>query len=767
MMGPATPTRSISISGSGSVDGPPVTPPCVADFDNVPGPHSPPPRRTTPEQDDGSSAAAISSTLYGFGTADHDAEKEKNATRSKMAPFSKHDMAEESRHRLTVEEFLSNVFHDPGDEGDKSRLMAIAESEPFIAKLEAYCKKVDDELARYPLYVDLVNTAISAMETQGLTQNELGFMACVNHPVPVRGSRSKHIPDADGVLSKALRLRMVEGKRKTKEMREMLSMTSTYASSAPLIPFMWADLITFIEFKLVSKELTGPAAEKKGPSPSPRNKNSTQRISSTSSAISSYVSSANASTSSGKHQRSSVEDDDSQPNKKQKVEDPVIQCADYAMNMFNRGGIRLHVIGTLITDDKIELFLYTRSGTASASFSFINQPILFLRVLLACSRMSLSQWGFFKTLIPCTLSKTLPPLQKALKPDRKMFSGQKFEVDGTSFEVGDVEMFPRGLIGQGTWGLLVKAISGKLVDENSVSPGEELFMKLSCIASTRYKECDYIKDATKLACGEHAWVLNHLPNVLASGEFPLEISFEELFGDKLERRDLRYEIMEKLYPITELKGKPFAKAFRDIIRCHQWLVNFPKIMHRDVSLNNVMYRKKDGREYGVLNDYDLACHVSRSGEPTSSQRTGTKPFIALELLDGAPLNINQPHYVRFDLESFLYVLAWIVCRFEDGNEIQDAPFDEWMQGTWEQVYNVKTAWLQKPTCSLTKSYKELFGVLLELKAHTQKGHHLLTYHHMALVGSHLGWPTHALDLATLDKNITYSRFISAFDRILD
>ncbi|KAL0068135.1 hypothetical protein AAF712_004795 [Marasmius tenuissimus] len=576
-----------------------------------------------------------------------------------------------------------------------SKLEDIAGSGSFTEKLETYCEELYKEEVRCPLYVDLVNSAISLMEKEGLTTNELGFMACVNHATPVRGSRSKRTPGT-------------------------------------------VDVKNF-------SEITEPAiSEQEGCS----KQNPAPLV-----ILSPDIGSVVASTSSTKRQLSGDEGNDSELNTKQEAdgpEDPVLQCADYATNMFNRGGIRLHVIGTLITDGNMELLLYTRSGTASASFSFIHDRILFLRILLASSRMSLSQWGMFNTLIPRTLDQPRLPLEEMLQPDRGMFSGQTFETDGTWFEAMEVAMFPRGLISRGTWALLVKVVNGRLVDDNVVSPGEELFMKISCIASTRPKEGDYIDIATKAAQSNqaHVWVLDHLPKVLATDEFTPKVSFDDLFGDKLERRDLRYVIVEKLYPITELKGLAFGTAFKDIIRCHQWLIEVAKIMHRDVSLNNLLYRKKEGRTYGVLNDYDLACSLDKPEEPTSRQRTGTKPFIAMDLLAKPSLKDElAQHRAQFDLESFY-----------------------WMKGSWEDVRAVKSNWLQSSTPSLTATYNQFRAVLLVLKEYVSGGLHRLAIYKSReelhrLTGND-AWKLPPFDFETLDGNITYTKFISAFDLML-
>lgn len=64
---------------------------------------------------------------------------------------------------------------------------------------------------------------------------------------------------------------------------------------------------------------------------------------------------------------------------------------------------------------------------------------------------------------------------------------------------------------------------------------------------------------------------------------------------------------------------------------YRWLYEVPKILHWDISLNNLMFCKEDGNVYVVLNDLDLAIDVDVQS-PLSKHCTGTKPFMAIDLL---------------------------------------------------------------------------------------------------------------------------------------
>jgi len=92
--------------------------------------------------------------------------------------------------------------------------------------------------------------------------------------------------------------------------------------------------------------------------------------------------------------------------------------------------------------------------------------------------------------------------------------------------------------------------------------------------------------------------------------------------------------------------------------------------HRDISPGNL---HDEDRGIGVLNDWDLAAVIPSSGT-RNTDRTGTKPFMALQLLSGQPV----VHMLRHDAESFIWQFLW-VCGYSGGSskEVLVAPYKEW------------------------------------------------------------------------------------------
>ena len=93
------------------------------------------------------------------------------------------------------------------------------------------------------------------------------------------------------------------------------------------------------------------------------------------------------------------------------------------------------------------------------------------------------------------------------------------------------------------------------------------------------------------------------------------------------------------------------------IEAHESLYEMGKLLHRDVSSNNIIITNPEtaGGRKGMLIDLDLS--KERDSSPSGARhQTGTMQFMAVEVLRTAD------HTYRHDLESFFYVLLWLCAR---------------------------------------------------------------------------------------------------------
>ncbi|KAJ4478065.1 protein kinase [Lentinula aciculospora] len=234
--------------------------------------------------------------------------------------------------------------------------------------------------------------------------------------------------------------------------------------------------------------------------------------------------------------------------------------------------------------------------------------------------------------------------------------------------------------------------------------GERKIMKINFPGPSQTPEEDFIREAREKAesSGEH-WALNHLPEVLDS----ISITYEEKTNvqgrlkthlkERYEERLMCVTVMEKLHPLSELKDlRDLAQVFYDILQIHQWLYECAGILHCDLSSGNIMFRRKNGKVYGVLNDFDLSSRVQDlDNGPTFNHRTGTKPFMSIDLLNP---KWKGGHFYRHDLESLYYVILCLACRYaEPGIPAADPrAYSNWFSGSDEDVLHSKISFVYNP-----------------------------------------------------------------------
>jgi len=212
--------------------------------------------------------------------------------------------------------------------------------------------------------------------------------------------------------------------------------------------------------------------------------------------------------------------------------------------------------------------------------------------------------------------------------------------------------------------------------------------------------------------------------------------------------------------------RELLEALRDAIAGHKSLIEDGKILHRDISENNIIITESasDGSPKGRLIDLDLAKELDNvpSG---AGHRTGTLQFMAIEVLQG------KGHTYRHDLESFFYVFIWMCIRYghEDVDDLEKAVvprsgpnkrrvrptktsvLQDWYIGDYRQIANAKrghmvgfediTAEFAPEFCGLKDLAKELRNVLFPM-------------HGKLFIGTYK------------DRSIMYEGMIIAFNRAI-
>ena len=121
---------------------------------------------------------------------------------------------------------------------------------------------------------------------------------------------------------------------------------------------------------------------------------------------------------------------------------------------------------------------------------------------------------------------------------------------------------------------------------------------------------------------------------------------------------------------------------------------------------------------GVLNDFDLARLITSDIlYPRGFDRTGTKPFLALDLLTDGAQDGKVERLYRHDLESFLWVLMWIAACYDSGVESIPDYYRRWLHEDTALCRGTKRDMLHYETLNqtTTQSFRFLGPVIVILR----------------------------------------------------
>jgi hypothetical protein len=228
--------------------------------------------------------------------------------------------------------------------------------------------------------------------------------------------------------------------------------------------------------------------------------------------------------------------------------------------------------------------------------------------------------------------------------------------------------------------------------------------------------------------------------------------------------------------VTSPAGRPLQsfrsvrellEAIRDAISAHRSLLEDGKILHRDISENNIIITTPfvEGEPKGRLVDLDLGKELN-SAPSGASHRTGTMQFMAIEVLQG------KGHTYRHDLESFFYVLIWMCIRYGHDNPsdlVEAAGSSEskpnrrkgrpaktsilrgWYTGTYAEIANTKRGHMvgfEEITAEFAPRFHSLKNLAGELR------NVLFPIRGSLFTGTYK------------DRNIMYDGMITAFDKAI-
>ncbi|KAG9310654.1 hypothetical protein JVU11DRAFT_9234 [Chiua virens] len=394
---------------------------------------------------------------------------------------------------------------------------------------------------------------------------------------------------------------------------------------------------------------------------------------------------------------------------------PVTQLGMYAAEMFASHAGRTHVIALIIRGDHLYIWYYDRQHAIQcAALNFIQDLPRFLILLLAMQRFRNRDWGLNPIVDP-----NFANLPKPSSPNSPVTT--TFYVDHTEKGKVDITLDWSSDIRVTHYGLNGRATNLFSITSEKLGRKEELVAKFFWAEVTRTSEPEILQRVYEIA-KSHPEVKDHVPDLILFVDFP------ESCTDEIRKylalptdgaRKLYMIVFRRLFRITELDGDPLLTCWWHAVKCHLALWK-NGVRHRDVSANNLMVKYRDNKAIGVLNDYDLA---TTKDHVTGNQRTGTVPFMALNLLTKDGLAGEVKHLYAHDAESFMWVLLWISLRYEKGKLRSDShrPLDQWLKvdavGCGEKKSGLLTTTLHKQTAASgqERNFTVACKCLLEVK----------------------------------------------------
>ncbi|KAA8906862.1 hypothetical protein FN846DRAFT_707988 [Sphaerosporella brunnea] len=371
-----------------------------------------------------------------------------------------------------------------------------------------------------------------------------------------------------------------------------------------------------------------------------------------------------------------------------------IQLANYVRELFGTQPQRSWAVVFTLCGTVMRVFRFDRAGAlASTPIDVHRSPRTFLAAMRTFVRMDAGEIGFDPTIrwtpgmrgtTECVYDPTVHFALPALPAPFVVADGTKYRID-PSFVVRRYAIASRGTV---CW-------RAKLFDAPDGAPWQ-FVVKDQWRAAERDVEGSFLAriapgtvglpgyvwhtdahlDGTVVDVASHVRgdIITNEPTAAAQRHEPepapaLTRTSRHLYGasgstpvqNRIKTRLIMTPLGQPLLSFTSYRH--LLRALRDAILGHKHLYMTHGIVHRDVSLNNVLLHPDPphGSPHGFLIDFDFAISRSRQRSSGTDLVAGTFKYMAIDVLGGLRW---EPHNPIHDLESFYYVLLDI-CIYYD------------------------------------------------------------------------------------------------------
>ncbi|TFY74109.1 hypothetical protein EWM64_g9903 [Hericium alpestre] len=379
---------------------------------------------------------------------------------------------------------------------------------------------------------------------------------------------------------------------------------------------------------------------------------------------------------------------------------PEEQTASYGLEMLgSMQGTRQHALSILVQDDFIQLWYFDACGILRTpkEISILDNFSTFAAVIVAFCSLTPQQWG--ETQVVKDYERALGPDAPAVEefPRRSLTGGLITFPDHRVYKLKECLASQYTLVGRRTTvysAMFHHREHGEDPDDKELA-SKEVVVKLSYQVCKRTPEWDFIDAASKAG-------IDCIPTIFSRGDFeklsdgvPRKGLSPQQQGRMHEDRVLRGLVSPRYQKVTDiLQPHLYTGLLGHVVICLQRLRDI-NILHRDISVGNILCEQRpSGKFHAIVNDFDLATWIKADGSPElslSNHRTGTLPFMALELLRKRTIQ----HRLRHDLESLFYVaIWWAVEKDSTDNHAARNALARWNEGPENRVAGVKEDFLE-------------------------------------------------------------------------
>ncbi|KAG6865579.1 hypothetical protein C0991_001338 [Blastosporella zonata] len=328
---------------------------------------------------------------------------------------------------------------------------------------------------------------------------------------------------------------------------------------------------------------------------------------------------------------------------------------------------RYYVTGTHINRSTVTLWYFDRSCIIrTVAFDFVKSPQTLALITYAVDHSD-CKFGFDPHLVRSnSVDASNSDRVQQLQGSDVFFPSVFEDEPGTRFRIMQEPLVYSSLclLGRGT---TVYRVSGATQDE-------QLALKISWPTASRSYESAHLANlwhSLPMCRTNVPHIVYHDAYSAKELDLPrVKLLCPDLSGYCVDRNltVLVTPIYQHLWEVDNIQE--FKKAFIDCITCHYHAYKIARLLHRDISEDNVMFHRSSLGFNGVLNDWNMAGSVNHKGvipvDPDCPRPTGTAPFMAIELLleHANP----PPHRYEHDLESFFYLLVWAALHFDLSNK---------------------------------------------------------------------------------------------------